>query len=396
MANVSNNFNQCSFCSNVCNEENQQGLVPSLHQEQKLKIILHKLSSSTTQWGCYPTCDKCRQEFITNHNIPESCFQILPSVEPNVIKMEPELMIDDHELSNSNSIFDTDPSEQEAEMPITGRNGEVFFISEIDEEGNNISQIPVARTHTQGKKTKTLECEKCEKKFHSKHGLTLHLRTHTGQRRYSCPHCPKAFKNSYYLQNHIRVHTGERPFPCLQCPKAFKNSSALKNHNRLHTGERPYSCSNCPKTFRTRTALQRHIRIHTDERPYSCPHCPKAFRNFGEHQRHVRTHTDERPYSCPQCPKAFAQPSTLKQHIRVHTDERPHSCPHCPKAFKDGTTLKWHIRTHTGERPFPCPHCHKAFTISTVLTKHLKAHCTGTSDSRQESLVTVKEEMTEC
>ncbi|XP_055627965.1 zinc finger protein 771-like isoform X2 [Toxorhynchites rutilus septentrionalis] len=391
MAIISNNVDQCSFCPNMCNEEFHHVLVPSLNQEQKLKAILQKISNFSSQLSSYPTCDKCRQEFINNHNIPESCFQILSSAEPNDIKMEPELMINDHELSNSDNIFDTDPMEQEVEMPIIGKNGEVFFISEMDGEGDNISPIPVARTDTQGKKT--IECEKCERTFRSQHGLTLHLRTHTDQPRYACPHCLKAFKNTHSLQSHIRVHTGERPFSCPRCPKTFTTRTAVQQHIRVHTGDRPFSCSHCPKAFKSFGGHRNHTRTHTDERPYSCPHCPKTFTQRSAHKQHIRIHTGERPYSCPRCSKTFVHSASLRHHLRVHTDERPHSCPHCPKAFKDGTTLKWHIRTHTGERPFPCPHCHKAFTISTVLTKHLKAHCSGRGDSRPKSLVTVKEEM---
>ena len=39
---------------------------------------------------------------------------------------------------------------------------------------------------------------------------------------------------------HERTHTGERPYACKYCPLRFRVSSALVVHSRLHTGERPY------------------------------------------------------------------------------------------------------------------------------------------------------------
>ncbi|XP_055630293.1 zinc finger protein 501-like isoform X2 [Toxorhynchites rutilus septentrionalis] len=406
MAIVSNNFDQCSFCSVMCDEEFHHVLVPSLLQEQKLKPIHQKLSGVTSQLSSYPTCDKCRQEFIITHNISENCFQILPSTKPNDIKTEPELMIDDHELSNTDNIFERDtrsdfaPLAQEAEVQIKGEKGEVFFISEIDGEGNNIPLIPVARTNMRRKNnlnaSRSYSCSHCEKAFKDSSSLQRHIRIHTGERPFSCPHCPKAFTQHIALKQHIRIHTGERPFSCPHCPKAFMQHTTLKLHVRIHTDERPYSCPHCPKAFKHQPTLKQHIGTHTDERPYSCPHCPEVFKNPSALLKHIRIHTEKRPYSCSHCPKAFKNPSALQKHNRSHTGERPYSCSHCPKAFKEASTLKEHIRTHTDERPYSCPYCFKAFRQSTVLGKHLHTHCNETGGSGMESLTTAREDMTGC
>ncbi|XP_055615118.1 zinc finger protein 485-like [Toxorhynchites rutilus septentrionalis] len=350
MAIVRNNLVQCSFCFDVCNEKFHYALVPTYLQTQKLEIILQKLRGSTSQLSSYPTCDKCRQVFTSLHSVPESCFQILHSAEPTVIKMEPELMIDDHEQSDTGYIFETDPTadfqsiEQEAEMQIKGEIDEEFLINDMEEQDNNTTIIPATSVHRKGKLP------------------------------FSCPHCPKTFRHHSALKLHIRSHTGEQPFICSHCPKAFTKASSLQVHIRIHTDERPYSCPHCPKALRDCTALKVHIRTHTGERPYSCPHCPKTFKDATGLQGHIRTHTDERPYSCPHCLKAFRQLTALKQHIRTHTDEYPYPCPHCPKAFKHLPTLKEHIRTHTGERPYSCSHCSKTFKKSSGLRVHIRIH----------------------
>ncbi|XP_055624891.1 zinc finger protein 782-like isoform X2 [Toxorhynchites rutilus septentrionalis] len=383
------NSDQCSFCYKMSNNKFHHVLVPS-HQEQKLKTVLQKLRSFTSPLSSYPTCDKCRQEFITVHNVPESCFQILPIAELTDIKMDPELMIDD-ELSDNKTIFETDPVDfrpigQDDE--IKRENGEIFFIREIDED-NNMSSTPDAGT----KRRILLKCEKCEKTFASKHRLKVHILAHTGERPFPCPYCPKAFRETAKLRIHIRAHTGERPYSCARCPQAFKQSSLLQYHirtkkcwlkqfyptnnqqNNSFAGERSYSCPQCPKTFVKISTLQKHIQSHPGEKPvFRCEECDETFSSKTRLKVHVRTHTGKSSFSCPHCQNAYRDGSTLRAHIRTHTGERPYSCPHCPKMFKQRSSLRPHIRTHTGERPFSCPCCPKAFKAKGALKQHILTH----------------------
>ncbi|XP_055629249.1 zinc finger protein OZF-like [Toxorhynchites rutilus septentrionalis] len=446
MASVRNNLYQCSFCSNICNEQFHHVLIPS-HQQQKLKDIMEKLSSPISQLSSYPTCGKCRQDFITVNDIPESCFQILPSAKPiDNIKVDPELMIEDHELSDNGTIFEAfpivnvGPIEQKAEIQIKGENGEVFFINGMVEENDDESINPVARTNAQRKsdvdashkevhspslsqkRWKPFKCDICKKTFTSKHGVRLHMRTHTGERSFLCPHCQKTFRESSTLMKHIRTHTGERPHSCPHCPKTFIQHSTLQGHIRSHTGERPYLCPHCEKTFKVSSMLylhmrkthpglleskkqrddnsedsqeEDHIRLQTGEKRLKCDKCEKTFGSQSGLKVHVRSHTGERPYPCPHCPKAFKDSSALVLHIRNHTGECPYPCPHCPKAFKRNIALKNHIRTHTGERPYSCQHCPKMFTLRPSLAQHMRATHPGlleTNKQRESNLDDSQEE----
>uniref|UniRef100_A0A2K5XGZ7 Zinc finger and SCAN domain containing 5B n=1 Tax=Mandrillus leucophaeus TaxID=9568 RepID=A0A2K5XGZ7_MANLE len=135
-----------------------------------------------------------------------------------------------------------------------------------------------------------------------------------------CDVCSKSFKYFSQLSIHRRSHTGERPFQCDLCWKRFLQPSDLRVHQRVHTGERPYSCDVCQKRFAHESTLQGHKRIHTGERPFKCKYCSKVFSHKGNLNVHQRTHSGEKPYECPKCQKSFRQLGTFKRHLKTHQE----------------------------------------------------------------------------
>lgn len=54
-------------------------------------------------------------------------------------------------------------------------------------------------------------------------------------------------------------------FICTVCGKKVARSGDLSVHMRTHTGERPYACSLCPKRYRMSSHLTAHMKTHTGQ-----------------------------------------------------------------------------------------------------------------------------------
>ena len=213
------------------------------------------------------------------------------------------------------------------------------------------SSESVGENHFTVQKSKHL-CTDCGKYLESRSALTIHCRTHSGERPFECTVCAKRFARLGQLVRHGRIHSGEKPFQCATCGKAFGRSEHLRVHMKFHSGEKAFQCSVCKKRFTTSSELIVHGRSHTGEKPYKCTQCGRGFSRSGELDRHSSVHTGAKPYECTVCKKRFTRPGSLSRHGIVHTGAKPFHCSLCPDVFSQSAYLKKHLKIiHGVESP---------------------------------------------
>ena len=163
-----------------------------------------------------------------------------------------------------------------------------------------------------------------------------------------------------------RPKRGEKA--CKICFRKFWSTDTLKKHIKTHTGDQKYSCANpgCGRKVASKRGLEVHMTTCQKEKTLFCRKkgCTKLFSTKAGLKAHVATHQSlsKQDGVCKGCGKTgFTKQKSLDDHYRTCSGNPDHVGPFpCPvsgcrrgpaKPFTSVRNLNLHLKTDHGYNP---------------------------------------------
>ena len=157
-----------------------------------------------------------------------------------------------------------------------------------------------------------LPCSFCKKHFRSPADVKRHMASHTGRKDFLCSICSQSFAEAYILKNHLITHE-EKTIQCPKCDKKFHLEQNLNRHIRaIHENHGGFVCSYCSQSFSRKGYLVIHERKHTGDGTFQCDQCDECFIEGRALNSHTyKEHNVPKPHTCEICGKGFVSSSKL-------------------------------------------------------------------------------------